>query len=169
MNVKVKLLIWAYILSCGMIYAQADLKDERQKQIALKLELADSLYKEGRLKLALTLYDEFIELYPESQLRYRALENRALILEEQQEFMGAVKTYGKLYQFLGISEKGLGYYLQQGILYERLGLDKKALKIYEDITRLKSASPVAEKARKRRRLLQLIPLTQSPDTQINTN
>lgn len=111
------------------------------------LLLAESLYREGEFQYALSLYLDFMELYPDSKYRTQALETLASIYEKEQRHQEALQTYRILYQDAGISNKGLGYLYHQARILSLMGERARAEKIYREIIRISPEGPYARKAK----------------------
>ena len=125
------------------------------REEALSLKLGNSLYEENELDHALLVFQDFIELYPDSSRSSQVLEKIAVIYEERQEYVLAQRIYKKLFEKLGLSTKGLSYYLEVARLSETMGDNNKANRIYKMLIEMLPGSDIALKARKRIQLNKL--------------
>ena len=125
------------------------------KEERLSLKLGNSLYEENKLEEALMIFQDLIELYPDSGRRIQALEKIAIIYEERQEYVSARRTYLQLFEELGLSTRGLGYYFEAGRLSEIMGNIKEAYKVYEMVLQALPGSELTQKVKRRIRLNQL--------------
>ena len=149
-------LLICFVLSSSILEAQYDLhKKMYTREETLSLGLGTSLYKENKLDHALLIFQNFIELYPDSGRRSQVLEKMAVIYEKRQEYVLAQRIYTQLFGELGFSTKGLGYYLEGARLSEMMGDTNEAHRIYEMIIETLPGSDIALKARKRVRLNKL--------------
>jgi len=141
---------WLFLFS-AFVYSLAaapdKLEDERNFQITLQFHLAESLEKDGKLAEALLIYNDFLELYPQSDFRWKALEAKARIFKISHRYQKAVSVYKKLADMTLFSEKGLEYLFEQASLYEKTGFPVKAEKLYKRIIETNPNSPIAEKSR----------------------
>lgn len=152
-----------YILIIFMAIIPASLKAQNnkmslsEKQEKVFLQLAESLYQEGQYNRAISIYLDFIDLYPDSSFMVRALETMADIYEKQQRYPEALATYETLYQRTGISSsKGVYYYYNEARILNIMGELEKASKVYADIIRISPDSPYAKKAQINNKLNSLI-------------
>lgn len=125
------------------------------RQMRLALELAESLYVEGKITQAFYMYQDFIEMYPDSQLSIDAYERLAQIYTRKQRYLSASKVYEHLYTRLGPSERGLRFRLQQASLQEQMGQYSAAADIYREIISERSSTTLAEEAETRLKLTNL--------------
>lgn len=142
---KLWIMSFLSLLICGQSLAQEKVSLE-EKQMRLSLDLAESLFVEGKKREAFYLYQDFIEMYPDSSLSINALERMAQIYSEKQRFSAASKIYHRLYTRLGQSEKGLKFRLRQATLLEQMGQATTAAMIYEEIIKERPTSVLAEEA-----------------------
>jgi len=118
-----------------------------EKQEKIYLNLAESLYKDGEYVRALSLYLDFLDLYPDSTYSVRALETLAELYEKQQRFSEALSVYENLYQRTGpSSNRGIYYYYNQARILNAMGLVEKASRIYDDIIKISPESAYAKKS-----------------------
>ena len=144
-----------FILFSSVAEAYDLYKKMRSQEEVLSLKLGNSLYKENKLSHALLIFHDFIELYPGSSRRSQVLEKIAVIYEERQEYVLAKRMYMQLFEELGLSTKGLNYYLEVARLSEMMGDIKKAHEIYQMIIKNLPGSEIAIKAKKRIQLNKL--------------
>ena len=142
---KIRIMSILTFLFCNGLIAQ-EIVSLEEKQMRLSLDLAESLFYEGKKKEAFFLYQDFIEMYPDSSLSINALERMAQIYSEKQRFSAASKIYHRLYTRLGQSEKGLKFRLRQATLLEQMGQASAAAIIYEEIIEERPTSALAEEA-----------------------
>ena len=118
-----------------------------EKQEKIFLNLAESLYNEGEYVRALSLYMDFIDLYPDSVYVVRAMESMADLYEKQQKYSEALAVYEGLFQRTGLSSnKGIFYYYNQARILNVMGYVEKASEIYADIIKISPDSPYAKKS-----------------------
>jgi TolA-binding protein len=118
-----------------------------EKQEKIYLNLAESLYNDGEYVRALSIYLDFLDLYPDSTYTVRAMETLADLYEKQQRYSEALSVYENLYQRTGpSSNKGIYYYYNQARVLNTMGYVEKASQIYSDIIKISPDSPYAKKA-----------------------
>ncbi|MDH4263154.1 MAG: tetratricopeptide repeat protein [Spirochaetia bacterium] len=118
-----------------------------EKQEKIYLNLAESLYNDGEYVRALSIYLDFLDLYPDSTYTVRAMETLADLYEKQQRFSEALSVYESLYQRTGpSSNKGIYYYYNQARILNAMGYVEKASQIYQDIIKINPDSPYAKKS-----------------------
>ncbi len=154
-----------WFLLCFKSFAQAS---EEERQQVLLLELADSLLREEKSAQAFTIYRDFLELYPESVLRVRALGKIAEIYETRQSFDKAAEVHRRLFEIIGLSESGLHHRLEQARLLSRMGYDERARAVLEEIIFLSPQSEAAAEARNRLLLFRVLPESSSHAEQFFT-
>ena len=148
------------VICFSLFYSTAEARSTAYKKMTAKeeklsLKLGNSLYEENKLEDALMIFQDFIELYPDSSRRSQALEKIAIIYEERQEYVSARRVYLQLFEELGLSTRGLGYYFEAGRLSEIMGNVKEAYQVYETIIQALPGSDLAQKVKRRIRLDQL--------------
>ena len=152
------------------IIPQENLKNfEKSKEEELTLQLGTSLYDESRVDESLLIFQDFIDLYPNSGRRSQALEKIAVIYEEKQQFISAQKVYHQLFRELGFSSKGLKYYLEEARLLEIMGDIEGAQRIYATIERVSPDSDLLLKAKRRAQLNRLFESPLPNDLPRDTN
>ena len=119
------------------------------KEEELSLRLGNSLYNENRVDQSLLIFQDFIDLYPQSDRRSQVLAKIAIIYQEKQQFVAAKRIYHQLFQELGFSSKGLKYYLEEAKLLEIMGNIDEAQKIYAVMRQALPNSALASKAKRR--------------------
>jgi len=148
------------ILNAPVMHAQvskesaaADKSSLTEKQEKIFLSLAESLYKDGEYVRALSIYLDFMELYPDSSYGVRAMETMAELYEKQQMYSEALSMYEDLYQKTGLSSsKGMRYYYNQARLLNTMGYVQEASAIYANIVKMNPDSPYAKKSQINKKL-----------------
>ncbi len=119
------------------------------------LLLPDSLRRDGRNTQAISLYRDFIDLYPNSRYLARVQKTMAEIYEEEQYYREALEVYRMLFRQAGITSKGLEFYYNQGRILNLMGEVEAADRIFRDIIETAPDSPYAKKSEIRLRLARL--------------
>jgi len=136
-----------FIALNSAVSAQEETLSPSEEQEKIFLQLAESLYMEGRYQQAIRTYRDFVDMYPDSRFIVRALEAMAVIYEKNQNFEEALKVYQFLYQRTGTqSNKGLGYYYNQARILNIMGEHQAAEEVYANIIAISPDSPYAKKA-----------------------
>ena len=152
------------------IIPQENLKNfEKSKEEELTLRLGKSLYDESRVDESLLIFQDFIDLYPDSDRRSQVLEQIAVIYEEKQQFILAKKVYHQLFQELGFSSKGLKYYSEEARLLEIMGDIEGAQRIYATIERVSPGSDLLLRTKRRAQLNHLFESPLPNDLPRDTN
>ncbi|MDH4198797.1 MAG: tetratricopeptide repeat protein [Spirochaetia bacterium] len=146
-NYRYYLFIIGLLFNAIPLVAQEAKISPSEKQEAIFLNLAESLYKDGEYNRALSVYLDFVDLYPDSSFLVRALETMADLYEKLQKYPEALNIYETLYQRTGTSSsRGLFYYYNQARILNIMGDVDKAAKIYDEIVKISPDSPYAKKS-----------------------
>lgn len=144
------LLLW----NSGAVAQEEAAKGGYDEELTFLL-LPDSLKREGRSEMAISLYRDFIDLYPNSKYVPRVLKTMAEIFEAEQRYAEALEIYERLFRQSGITSKGLEFYYNQARILNLMGEIDRADRIFRDIIATAPESPYAKKSEIRLRLARL--------------
>jgi len=148
-----------FLCSAGALPAQDQPKNEAAVSEAdssaemerlnddVRYENAYQLLKLKKKDKALSLFGEYLELFPEGSHRRQVLRHIGDIYLDRFDYKKAIKYYQMLYEEFGSDDEGVAGYFQTGICYSRMGSTDKAVEIYKNIIELYPASPYMQKAK----------------------
>jgi len=106
---------------------------QANNQAWIHFKYARELAADGKLSRAVSLYEEFLILYPDHELCFPVMIEMGKILTRQNRKSYAIDLYRKAYQKRKESEEGIKAYLEAGRLLSDLGEIQKAKTVFEEI------------------------------------
>jgi len=122
--------------------------DQERVNDDVRFENAMQLYKIKNQKgKALSLFGEYLELFPEGIHRKEVIRSIGDIYLERFDYKHAIKYYQQLYEEYGSEEEGISGLFQTGICYSRMGNTEKSAEVFKRIIELYPSSSYSAKAR----------------------